>query len=154
MVRAVQIDVARERVAARPAIDAILEPLEGENACQDQVVLARLAAPRLAGRLARDEHGAGRRTLADPRSYAVPSRRGAKGTLRAADPGARRGDRPYSGSLSVFQPDGELAFGVDHEQPFGQLGRSARAGEAPAREIERAGCERWLGRSRHARTLP
>ena len=61
VVGAVDIDVARERVAARPAIDAILEPVEGEDAGQDQILLARLAAPHLAGRLARDEHGAGRR---------------------------------------------------------------------------------------------
>ena len=115
---------------------------------------ARLAAPRFAGRLARDEHGAGRRTLAHPGSYAVPSWRGAKGTLRAADPGAGRGDRPTIGGLSVFQPGGELAFGVDHEQPRGKLSWSARAREAPAREVERTGRERWVGRSSHARTLP
>src|SRR5688572_23414956 len=101
---AVQIDVARKRVAARPTVDAILEPLKGENACQNQIVLARLSAPCLAGRLTRDEHGTGCRILANPAYDTVPSWRGAKGTLRTADPGACRGYRPCSGCLSVFQP--------------------------------------------------
>ena len=107
-----------------------------------------------AGRLARDEHGAGHRILADPRSNAMPSRRGAKGTLYAADPRACRGDRPCSGGISIFQPDGKLALCIDHEQPLGQLSRSARPREAPPREIEHAGCKRLVGRRSHARTLP
>ena len=63
LVGAVEIDVARERVAARPAIDAVLEPVERQDAGQDQIVVAGLAAPGLAGRLARHEHRAGRRVL-------------------------------------------------------------------------------------------
>ena len=61
VVGAVQIDVALERVAAVAAIDALLEPIEGEDAGQDR---DRRRAPRratLAGRLARDEHRAERR---------------------------------------------------------------------------------------------
>src|SRR5262245_43663538 len=145
VVCAVQIDVTRKRVETRPAIDAMLEPLKGENACQNQIVLARLPAPRLTGRLPRDEHGAGCGTLTNPRSYPVPSRRGAKGPLSAADPSARRGNGPCSGCHSIHQPDGKLAFGVDHEQPLGQFSWSAPAREAPAREIERANCKRWFG---------
>jgi hypothetical protein len=58
------------------------------------------------------------------------------------------------GGLSVFQPNGKLAFGIDHEQPLRQLSWSARAREAQACEIERTGLERWVGRSSHARILP
>ncbi|MNC91863.1 hypothetical protein D3C83_81940 [compost metagenome] len=78
LVGAVQINVARQRVAARPAIDAVLQPVKREDAGEDQIVVAGLAAPGLAGRLARHEHGAGRCALADPRMDAVPAGRRAE----------------------------------------------------------------------------
>ena len=75
VIGAVQIDVALERIAPRAAIDAVFEPIEGEDAGKDQIVLARLASPRLAGRRARDEYRAGRRAGADALVDAVPARR-------------------------------------------------------------------------------
>ena len=75
VIGAVQIDVALERIAPRAAIDAVFEPIEGEDAGEDQIVLARLAAPGLAGRRARDEDRAGRRAGADALVDAMPTRR-------------------------------------------------------------------------------
>ena len=48
LVGAVEIDVALERVVPRPAIDAVLEPVEGEDAREDEIAVAILAAPHLA----------------------------------------------------------------------------------------------------------
>ena len=75
VIGAVQIDVALERIASRAAIDAVFEPIEGEDAGKDQIVLARLASPSLAGRRARDEYRAASRAGADALVDAVPTRR-------------------------------------------------------------------------------
>ena len=77
VVRAVQIDVAFERVASRPAVDAVLDPVEREDAGEDQVVGASLAAPCLAGRLARGKYRAGLGVAADAPRDDVPAGRGA-----------------------------------------------------------------------------
>ena len=53
LIGAVEIDVAFQRVAPWTAIDPVLEPVEGEDAREDEIVGARIAAPHLAGRLAR-----------------------------------------------------------------------------------------------------
>ena len=58
VIGAVEIDVALERVMARPAVHAVFEPVEGENAGEDEIVVARFPGPGLAGRLARGEHAA------------------------------------------------------------------------------------------------
>ena len=47
-----QIDVAGTRIAPWPEIHAILEPVEGENAGEDEILVACLPAPSLAGPLA------------------------------------------------------------------------------------------------------
>ncbi len=94
VVGAMQIDVAGARVAALAAIDALLEPVEGEDAGEDEIVVARLSAPSLAGPLARDEHRAERRLLADPPADGVPARRGAERALLAADAVPRGRHRP------------------------------------------------------------
>ena len=65
VIGAVEIDVAFERVAPRPAIDPVLEPVEGEDAREDEIVGARRATPRRAGRLTRREHRAGARAVSD-----------------------------------------------------------------------------------------
>jgi predicted regulator of amino acid metabolism with ACT domain len=44
VIGAVQINVALERIAPRAAIDAVFEPIEGEDAGEDQIVLARVAS--------------------------------------------------------------------------------------------------------------
>jgi hypothetical protein len=75
VIGAVQINITLERIAPRAAIDAVFQPIEGEDAGEDQIVLARLASPCLAGRRARDEHRAGRRAGADAFVNAVPTRR-------------------------------------------------------------------------------
>ena len=154
VVGAVQIDVAGARVAAVATIDAFLEPIEGQDAGQDEIVDARLAAPPLAGPLARDEHRAERRLLADPAADRVPARRRAERALGAADAVPRGRHRPRGDRLSAFEPSGDLTLGVDHEQPVGQARRRALAGEAVARKIERAGGREFVERGRHARTLP
>ena len=153
LVGAVQINVARQRVAARPAIDAVLEPVEREDAGQDQIVVAGLAAPGLAGRLARHEHGAGRRALADPRMNAVPAGRRAERVLLPADAVARRRHRPGGDRFTAFEQSGDLALGVDHQQALGQGGRRAGAHQALARKSESAGGI-LVGGGGHARTLP
>ena len=150
---AVQIDIALERVAAWPAIDPILESFESEDAGQDQVALGQLPAPCLTRRLARGEDGTGNRILTDPGTDAVPSGRGPKGALLAANPGTRRGDGPYLLGLPIPDQDGKLAFDIDHKQPRRQVSRSACAHEALAREVKRTGSEQRTARN-HARTLP
>src|SRR6188508_756892 len=85
VVGAVEIDITFERVAARPAIDAILQSFKREDASKDQVFVARLSAPSLRGRLARDEHRAGRCILTDPLMDAMPARRRAVGAFGAAN---------------------------------------------------------------------
>ncbi len=153
VVGAMEIDVARQTVPPLTPIHAVLEPVEGEDAGEDQIVVARLSAPHLAAGLARDEDRARRRVCTDPLADAVPARRRSVRVLLAADAGPRGGHRPGRDSLSGFEEGGDLALWVDHEQARGQGGRRAGAGEAFPRKIESAG--RYLvGRSGHARTLP
>ena len=52
VIGAVQIDIALQRIAPLSPIDAVFEAIEGEDAGEDQIVVARVSAPRLAGRLA------------------------------------------------------------------------------------------------------
>src|SRR4029077_12688457 len=52
VIGAVKIDVALKRILPRTALDALLQSIEGQNAGEDEIVVARLAAPPLAGRLA------------------------------------------------------------------------------------------------------
>jgi len=73
VVGAVEVDVALKRVAARPPVHAVLEPFEGEDTGEDEIVVTRLSAPRLAGRLAGSEHRAGVRVLPDPPVDAMPA---------------------------------------------------------------------------------
>ena len=47
VVRAVDVDQALEGIAARPAVHALLEPLEGEHAREDEIRVAGLPAPPL-----------------------------------------------------------------------------------------------------------
>ncbi len=153
LIGAVEIDVARKQVAAGSAIDAGLEPVERHDAGQDQIVVAPFAAPDLAGGLARHEHRAGLGAVADPRVDAVPAWRRAERVLFAADAVSRRRHRPSGDRLARFEPDRELALGVDHQQPLRQRGRRALARQALARKIERAGGN-LLGKGGHGRTLP
>ena len=154
VVGAVEIDIALERVAPFSPIDAVLDPVKRQDAGEDEVLVARLAAPRLAGRLARDEHRAVGGVRADPRLDAVPARRRPVRAFLAADPGPRGGHRPGGDSRSGFEPYGDLTLGVDHEQALGQRRRSAGARQACSRKIEGPGGGFLVGRSGHARTLP
>ena len=52
VIGAVQIDIALQRIAPISPIDAVFEAIKGEDAGEDQIVVARVSAPRLAGRLA------------------------------------------------------------------------------------------------------
>src|SRR5262249_29482112 len=75
LIRAVEVDVALERVAAGPAVDAILEPVERDDAGEDQIVGPSLALPDLARGLAALEHGARLGALPDPALPPGPARR-------------------------------------------------------------------------------
>src|SRR5512145_2260187 len=56
VIGAVEIDVALERVMARPSVHAVFEPVEREKARQNEIVVARFPGPGLAGWLTRGEH--------------------------------------------------------------------------------------------------
>ena len=154
MVGAVEIDIARQRVPSRSAIDAGLDAVKRQDAGEDEVLVARLAAPRFSGGLARDEHRARGGVRADPRFDAVPARRRPVRAFLAADPGPRGGHQPGGDSLSGFEPGRDLTLGVDHEQALGQRSRSAEARQTSLRKIEGPGGGFLVGRSSHARTLP
>ena len=130
VIGAVEIDVALERIVAGAAVDALLQPIEGENAGEDEIVVARFAAPHLAGRLARHEHRALFSTLPDPPVHAMPAWRRAVGAFRPANACTRRRDRPCGFGRTVLDQDGTLALDIDHEQARGKLGRRAAAARA------------------------
>ena len=121
VIGAVEIDVALERVMARPAVHAVLESVEGENAGEDEIVVARFPGPGLAGRLARSEHTAPLGVFADAAMHAMPSRRRAIRILRAADPRSRRRHRPCATCLPAFEQNRALALDIDHQEARGKL---------------------------------
>ena len=85
MVRAMQVDGALERVTPGPVIDTVLKAIEREDARQDQIVIARLAGPGLAGGFAADEHRPACRAGADAAMDAMPAGRCAERAGFAAD---------------------------------------------------------------------
>ena len=130
LVGAVQIDVARKRVAAGSAIDPVLQPVERQDAGQDQIVVARLAAPtsRRWARATRTPCPA-RRTLADPRLDAVPAGRRAERVFLAADAVARRRHRP--GRRPRSPASSQIAI---WRSASTTSSRSGNAGGAPGRD--------------------
>jgi hypothetical protein len=90
VVRAVEVDVALERIAPRALVHAGLEPRERQDARQDQVRLARLAAPHVARWATGSRTRRQRLALADPRVDAVPAGRRAVRAFLAADAEVRR----------------------------------------------------------------
>jgi hypothetical protein len=151
-VRAVHVHVALERVAARAAVDAVLESFEREDAREDQVVVARLVVPHLARGLAAHEHRAARRAVADAAVHAMPARRRAERARLAADSIRGRGHRPPRERFAAREQP-EALRGDVHEHPA--RGRLAvrRAGAR-----ERGGDERserlgvgGIGERGHAR---
>ena len=60
VVGAVDVEVALERVAPGPAVHAVLGAFERQHPGQDEILIARLAAPQRAGGHAALEHGARR----------------------------------------------------------------------------------------------
>ena len=121
VIGAVEIDVALERVVARPAVHAVFEPVEGENAGEDEIVVARFPGPGLAGRLTRSEHTSPFGVFADAAMHAMPSRRRAIRILRAADPRSRRRHRPCATCLAPFKQNCALALDIDHQEARGKL---------------------------------
>src|SRR5206468_2719065 len=93
LVGAVDIDVALERIAAGPLIDAGLEAVQRQDSGEDQILLARLARPHAAGGLPRAEFRAGLHARADAGVNAVPAKRRAVGPRGAADADRGRRDR-------------------------------------------------------------
>src|SRR5262249_56424479 len=90
------------------AVHAALEALEGEQAGQDEVVVARFAAPHLSyGHAAHEDRARG---LAPPDRGvdAMPARRGLERSGLAADPGER-------GRRWVL---GDRATGLDQREPL------------------------------------
>ena len=150
VIGAVQIDVTRKRIVACAPVHALLEPVEGEDAGEDEIVVARLALPHLSGRRARGEHRPGSGVRADLALHAMPAGRRAVGILLAADAVARGGDAPGGARLRILEPDGGLALHIHHEQPRRQLARGARPGKAVARERKGAGGGGWIEHRDHA----
>ena len=153
VISAVEIDVALKRVAAGATVHALLEPVERKDAGEDEIIVAYLAAPNFAGRLAPDKHGAEFRTLADPLMHAMPAWRRPMRAFRAADARARGGDGPDRFGHRVFEPDSTLPFDVHHEQARGKLRWRAAARNGRTGKIERARGQRSDRRYRSRRAL-
>src|SRR5262249_9656656 len=86
VIRTVDVDVALERIAAGAAVDTSLEPVEPEDACEDQVRSLVLTAPHTSRRLAALEDRSALGAGADLRVNPVPAWRRAVRALLAPDP--------------------------------------------------------------------
>src|SRR6476659_5582450 len=129
VIGAVEIDVALKRIIAGAAVDALLQTIEGENAGENEIVVARFPAPHLAGRLARHEHRAFFGALPNPPVHAMPAWRRAVVAFSPAKAGARARVRPHGFGRTVLDQDGALALDVEHEQTRGKLGWCGTPGE-------------------------
>ena len=127
VIGAVNINVALERIAARAAVHTVFRAVEGEDAGEDQIVVAQRAAPDLAGRLARDEYGAGLGVSADALLDAMPAGRRAEGALLAANARPRRRHRPRFDRLPIRDQYRALALHIDDEEARRQCRRRSRA---------------------------
>ena len=155
VIGAVEIDVALKRIIAGAAVDALLQTIEGENAGENEIVVARFPAPHLAGRLARHEHRAFFSALPDPPVHAMPAWRRAVGAFSPANAGTCARDRPHGFGRTVLDQDGTLALDIDHEQARGKLGRRAAPRERGAGKIEGTRGEAGIDGTGHGqRTLP
>ena len=84
----------------------------------------------------------------------MPAGRRAERAFLAADSPPRGRDRPCGDGRAVFDQGGDLALGVDHQQPLGELRGGAFAQQAFAHKVERAGSREFIDSGGHARTLP
>ena len=152
VVRAVDVDVALERIAARAAIDPFLEPLEREHPAQDQVLGAGLPAPHRAGGLPAIESRSRLGAFADALMDAVPARRGAQRAVLAPHAGGGGGDGVAPHHAPALDQLEALAGDVHQDEALGQLTiRRARASQGLAGEGGAGiGCR---GGMRHGRSL-
>ena len=140
VIGAVEIDVALERVMARPAVHAVFEPVEGENAGEDEIVVARFPGPGLAGRLARGEHAARVRRLrrcGDARD-AIPAACDKNFACRRSlpapsTPAMRRAPRPPSSRIARWR-----STSTTRRREGSSEGAPRRASAARARSRARA----------------